>query len=195
MQKDKSAGSPLQQFFPSRQKLIRTLGFFSLMRARCCITFTCYYFFSWPSQGALISTVLWIVTFLGISSIEECRILCEDEVTCIAFTHFGSNSHPIPEGCLLFSSCREQRPCKKSFEFLGQNNKEKRRGSWIVPPLCHPCVGSSEYEKLSRHVKDFESSFVGSKNKEKRRGSTMGSPIYRPRKSQSQYEIFFGDYL
>ena len=30
---------------------------------------------------------------------------------CIAFTHFGSNSHPFPDGYLLFSSCIERRPC------------------------------------------------------------------------------------
>ena len=53
-----------------------------------------------------------IHTFLGIASAEECKLLCEDEITCIAFTHFGSNSYPMPEGCLLFSSCKERRPCE-----------------------------------------------------------------------------------
>merc|ERR1719367_69195 len=53
-----------------------------------------------------------IHTFLGITSIEECRQLCEDEATCTAFTHFGSDSRPIQDGCLLFSSCKERRACE-----------------------------------------------------------------------------------
>ena len=53
-----------------------------------------------------------IHTFLGIPSIEECQQLCEDEVTCIAFTHFGSESQPIEDGCLLFSSCKDRRACQ-----------------------------------------------------------------------------------
>jgi len=53
-----------------------------------------------------------IQTFLGITSIEECRQLCEDEFTCTAFTHFGSDSRPIQDGCLLFSSCKERRACE-----------------------------------------------------------------------------------
>ena len=64
------------------------------------------------NQECEISADNLIHTFLGISSIEECKLLCEDEVTCIAFTHFGSNGHPLPDGCLLFSSCRERRPCE-----------------------------------------------------------------------------------
>lgn len=64
------------------------------------------------NQECKISANNLIHTFLGISSIEECRLLCEDEVTCIAFTHFGSNNHPIPDSCLLFSSCRERTPCE-----------------------------------------------------------------------------------
>ena len=64
------------------------------------------------NQECEISADNLIHTFLGISSIEECKLLCEDEVTCIAFTHFGSNNHPIPDGCLLFSSCRERTPCE-----------------------------------------------------------------------------------
>ena len=63
-------------------------------------------------QECEISADNLIHTFLGITSINECRLLCEDEVTCIAFTHFGSNSHPFPDGCLLFSSCIERRPCQ-----------------------------------------------------------------------------------
>ena len=53
-----------------------------------------------------------ISTFLGIPSTEECQQLCEDELTCTAFTHFGSNSHPIPDSCLLFSACKERRACQ-----------------------------------------------------------------------------------
>ena len=53
-----------------------------------------------------------IHTSLGIASIEECQQLCEDEVAWIAFTHFGSSAHPFPDGCLLFSSCRDRRPCQ-----------------------------------------------------------------------------------
>ena len=53
-----------------------------------------------------------INTYLGIESIEECKLLCEDEFNCVAFTHFGSAAHPFPDGCLLFSSCTERRPCQ-----------------------------------------------------------------------------------
>ena len=49
-------------------------------------------------------------TFMGISAIDECRELCEAEVTCSAFTHYGTDSSPIHDACLLFSSCSETRP-------------------------------------------------------------------------------------
>ena len=51
-----------------------------------------------------------IHTYMGIPTIEECLQLCDDEVTCIAFTHYNSDSLPFHDGCLLFSSCRERRP-------------------------------------------------------------------------------------
>ena len=49
-------------------------------------------------------------TFMGISAIDECRELCEAEVMCAAFTHYGTDSSPIHDACLLFSSCSETRP-------------------------------------------------------------------------------------
>ena len=53
-----------------------------------------------------------IQTFLGITSIEECKALCEDEADCTAFTHFGSDNLSLQDGCLLFSACEERRACE-----------------------------------------------------------------------------------
>ena len=54
----------------------------------------------------LISTVTDVLTM------DQCLALCQDELTCVAFTHFGSESYPLSESCMLFSSCSARRPCQ-----------------------------------------------------------------------------------
>merc|ERR1719209_2424563 len=49
--------------------------------------------------------------FTDVPTSEECAQLCNDDRTCTAFTHFGPASYPLHEACILFSSCRERRPC------------------------------------------------------------------------------------
>ena len=53
-----------------------------------------------------------IQTFFEVPTFEECSALCEDELTCIAFTHFSESGYPFPHGCLLFSSCRRRVGCE-----------------------------------------------------------------------------------
>ena len=61
---------------------------------------------------------------------EECAVLCNDDSTCTAFTHFGPDSFPLHEACFLFSSCRERRPCTDCI--TGSNQAD--------------CICSVEYE-------------------------------------------------
>ena len=63
-------------------------------------------------QKCEIERDILINTFPETTSVEECKLLCEDEINCRAFTYFGSNSFPIPNGCLLFSTCRDRQPCE-----------------------------------------------------------------------------------
>ena len=63
-------------------------------------------------QKCQIERDILINTFPETTSVEECKLVCEDEINCRAFTYFGSNSFPIPNGCLLFSTCRDQQPCE-----------------------------------------------------------------------------------
>ena len=58
------------------------------------------------NQECDISADNLIHTYLGVSTYTECQLLC------VAFTHFDKDGHPFPEGCLLFSSCKEQRACQ-----------------------------------------------------------------------------------
>ena len=60
-----------------------------------------------------------IRTVMGVSTMEECLDLCKAEVDdnyglrlCKAFTHFGAESFPFRDSCILFSSCTQRRPCK-----------------------------------------------------------------------------------
>ena len=52
-----------------------------------------------------------IHTFMGVPTVEECAALCEDQFA-EAFTHFGPESTPYHNTCLIFSSCIERRSCQ-----------------------------------------------------------------------------------
>ena len=67
------------------------------------------------TRGNIIRTVM------GVSTMEKCLELCETEDPgqgpwmgrrCTAFTHFGAESFPFRDSCILFSSCTQRRPCK-----------------------------------------------------------------------------------
>ena len=53
-----------------------------------------------------------IQTFFEVPTFEDCSALCEDELTCIGFTHFSESGYPFPHGCLLFSSCKRRVGCE-----------------------------------------------------------------------------------
>ena len=53
-----------------------------------------------------------INTVTDVPTMEQCLALCQDEFTCVAFTHFGSQAYPLRESCVMFSSCSERRPCQ-----------------------------------------------------------------------------------
>ena len=43
---------------------------------------------------------------------QECSLLCQDELNCVAFNHFGQNSDFDPHNaCLLFSACESKLYC------------------------------------------------------------------------------------
>ena len=65
-----------------------------------------------------------IRTVMGVNSMEMCLELCKAQdpsgpyqfskqgPKCTAFTHFGPESFPFQDSCILFSSCTKRRPCK-----------------------------------------------------------------------------------
>ena len=53
-----------------------------------------------------------ITTVTEVLTMDQCLGLCQDEFTCVAFTHFGPESYPFRDTCMLFSSCSERRPCQ-----------------------------------------------------------------------------------
>ena len=50
-----------------------------------------------------------ITTVTNVSTMDQCLGLCQDELTCVAFTHFGSESYPFRDACMLFSHCKKRR--------------------------------------------------------------------------------------
>merc|ERR1719430_35249 len=58
-----------------------------------------------------------IHTYLDISSIGECKLLCEDEDSCVGFTYIAFTYN----GCFLFNSCIERRPCENCITASTQN--------------------------------------------------------------------------
>ena len=41
----------------------------------------------------------------NVPTIEECRLLCQDQDNCNYISHFGPGSYPFVETCMLFSAC------------------------------------------------------------------------------------------
>ena len=73
-------------------------------------------------QQCEISADNLIETLMGVPTFGECRALCDDEISCAAFTHFRENSCPISNGCFLFSSCTEKRQCGECTTGLEDNS-------------------------------------------------------------------------
>ena len=46
-----------------------------------------------------------------VPDVANCRQLCQDNEGCNFFSHFGRESFPLQEFCLLFSSCDSLHPC------------------------------------------------------------------------------------
>ena len=47
----------------------------------------------------------------NIDTMVECRLICQDEAACRYFTHFGTDSYPFFETCILYSSCSDMQDC------------------------------------------------------------------------------------
>ena len=52
-----------------------------------------------------------ITTVTDVLTIHQCLALCQDQFTCVAFTHFGPEGFPLRASCVMFSSCATRRPC------------------------------------------------------------------------------------
>ena len=61
-------------------------------------------------------------TYTNVELAEECQLLCEDELLCVAFTHFGEESTPFQNDCLLFSSCVNRRTCEDCITGTSQDD-------------------------------------------------------------------------
>merc|ERR550539_1524843 len=48
----------------------------------------------------------------GVPDVATCRQLCDDNNDCRFFSHFGAESFPFQELCLLLSSCDSRHPCE-----------------------------------------------------------------------------------
>ena len=48
---------------------------------------------------------------MHVSSVAECRLLCEDAAGCEFITHFSASASPISSMCMLFSSCESVAEC------------------------------------------------------------------------------------
>ena len=57
-----------------------------------------------------------IVSLLpGVESVEECRVLCQEEPACTYMSHFGNHSYPFSRECILFDECDTLHSCQVSF--------------------------------------------------------------------------------
>ena len=63
-----------------------------------------------------------IQTFMGITSVAECSQLCQDNSACTTFTFFETDSHPLNEACLLFSTCATRRSCENCVTASSQDS-------------------------------------------------------------------------
>ena len=81
-------------------------------KGTCFICFFALYQLYPDNQECDISADNLIHTYLGVSTYTECQLLCEEQYPCVAFTHFDKYGQTFSEGCLLFSSCKEQRACQ-----------------------------------------------------------------------------------
>ena len=63
-----------------------------------------------------------IQTFMGVTLLDKCSQLCEDNSNCTTFTFFGTDGHPLNETCLLFSTCATRRSCQSCVTGLRQDS-------------------------------------------------------------------------
>ena len=52
-----------------------------------------------------------LIESLAVTDLEECRQRCGALENCQYFSHFGANSFPFSDTCILFSSCEELNEC------------------------------------------------------------------------------------
>jgi len=52
-----------------------------------------------------------ITTIAGISEVEECKQLCSDTIGCNIISHFGPDSSPFKNHCMLLRSCSKLDDC------------------------------------------------------------------------------------
>merc|ERR1712183_1211313 len=56
-----------------------------------------------------------IATKAEIKTVAECKKLCDDNKECNAITHFGPNSSPLQNFCMLFSNCSTLHDCSDCY--------------------------------------------------------------------------------
>ena len=53
-----------------------------------------------------------LTSYAGVKTVQECGALCTDNLDCEFFTHFGPDSFPFRNYCMLFSECGRLADCK-----------------------------------------------------------------------------------
>ena len=53
-----------------------------------------------------------LTSYAGVESLQECGALCTDNLDCEFITHFGPESFPFKNYCMLFSECGDLVDCQ-----------------------------------------------------------------------------------
>ena len=61
-------------------------------------------------------------SFAGITSSEECSVLCQDKLDCGAFTYYNHDSFPFSGVCILFEECIYRNPCSNCLTGSSQSD-------------------------------------------------------------------------
>merc|ERR1719278_1668067 len=65
----------------------------------------------WVEDEACLSGHNLLSSLSEVPGVVTCRQLCQEKKGCNFFSHFGPESFPLREMCLLFSSCDKLHPC------------------------------------------------------------------------------------
>ena len=85
----------------------------------------------------------------NVPTMEECRLLCQDQDNCNYISHFGAVSFPFVETCMLFSAC------DTLHEYSNCSTEE--RACWT---LCSEPLESQLGENLVQFIPDIVDEFA-----------------------------------